>query len=219
MSQNAKFAFCDIIYFFITYFCIQNKTIHIIVSFNSNIMKRKNYICLFLALGLIFFGSCKQIEKASTITVSVPDFTVNIPVTVSALRAAGDFKNFSGSATIDISDPKFADLAKYKDMITSVKVGLATMTMTASTGTTVQSATVSATGITPDFTIGSYTIGTEYSSPELVSYSNKVFNQFIKAGNINVSVSGQTDIDETTGQMTVSLHFGNIQVKAQLINL
>ena len=189
-------------------------------------MKKKNYFCLMvLTLGLFTFGACSQIEKASTISVSVPDFTVDIPTTISslnaasALRAAGDLKDFSGSATIDMSDPKFADLEKYKSMITSVNVGTVTVTMTASTGTTVQNVAVSATDITPDFNISSYSIGTEYSSSEFVTYSNKVFNQFVKAGNINVSISGQTDIDETAGQMIVSIHFGNIQVKAQLINL
>jgi len=183
-------------------------------------MRRINYFRLVvLAIGLFAFGACSQIEKASTVSVSVPDFTVDIPVTISELRAAGDFKDFSGSSTISIDDPKFSDLAKYKNMITSVKVGTATVTMTASTGTTVQNIAFSATGVSPDFTIGSYTIGTEYSTPEFVSYTNNVFNQFIKAGNINVSISGQTDIDENTGQIIVSIHFGNIKVRAQLINL
>ena len=185
-----------------------------------NFMKKINYFRLMvLAIGLFAFGACSQIEKASTVTVSVPDFTVNIPITPSSLRAAGDFKDVSGSATISMNDANFTELAKYKNMITSVKIGTTTVTMNAATGTTVKNITVSASGISPDFIISSYTFGTEYSTPEFVSYTNKVFNQFIKAESMNISVSGQTDIDENTGQVIVSIHFGNIQVKAQLINL
>jgi len=189
-------------------------------------MKRTNYFCfVVLAMSLSIFSSCKQIDKATTISVSVPDFTVDIPATLSsvnsssALRAAGDFRDFSGSATIDLSDPNFAELAKYKDMITSVNVGTAVVTMTASTGTAAKNVVTSASGVTPDYTISSYTFGDQFSMPDFVTYTNKVFNQLIKAGSLNVSISGQTDIDDTTGQVIVSIHFGNIEVKAQILNL
>jgi len=186
---------------------------------------KTNYFCFVLALGMFVLGACKQIDKASTISVSVPDFTVDIPVTVSsvnassALRADGDFRDFSGSAIIDVNDPNFAELAKYRDMITSVSVGTASVTMNSSSGSTAKNITLSATGVTPDFTISSYTLGTDYSLPELVTYADKVFNQVVKAGSLTVSASGQTDIDAAADQVTLSIHFGGIQVKAQLVNL
>ena len=189
-------------------------------------MKSINYISLMaLAICLFTFGACSEIEKASIVTVSVPDFTVEIPAVIESpstsnalMRADDGFRTFSGSAPIDISSANFADLEKYRDMITSIAIGTASVEITAATGTMAKDIVISATGVTPNFSISSYEFGTEYSTG-LVTYATKIFNQFVKTGNITISISGKTDVDESTNKVDITIHFGDIDVKAQLITL
>ena len=172
---------------------------------------------------LFVCSSCSKLEEATTIKVPVPDFSFEIPAIVTsnpldpALRSALDLNHFSGSATLSINDDMFKDLKKNQSFITSIVIGVVNISVSSSSGGGVAENLMLSSPEVGNFTIAQYTFGDVYSSTELAAYATNLFTKFIEKGQITVSVSGDTDVED--GELIVGLYFGSIEIKAKVLDL
>ena len=178
-------------------------------------MKKINVLMIaFIALAL---SACKD---AATVKITVPDFTIDIPATVGPTRSGEGITRagapFSGSYVLSINDPQFSNLKNYKNLMSGVNIQDVTIKISR-TGTngTATNVTLSATGVSPNFTLPSYTLGQEIQgNATLINFVKGVILQ-LKNDNVTISITGETDV--AAGPLTVTIAVKGVQVLVETI--
>ncbi|MDR1699119.1 MAG: hypothetical protein LBR75_04785 [Prevotellaceae bacterium] len=186
----------------------------------------KFFVFLALSAGLLLAASCEKIEEVATVPVSVPDFTIQVPVSVEETEQGNEtgetsLNHFSGQQIFDMNDPEidFEELKPYRGMlnlITSLKIGSATVKITSETGTFVENTVISAEGV-GEYRLENYTFGDTYSDAALTAFATDLFKKFIASGQVSLGIDGYTDA-QSGNDLTVEWSFTNVTVKAKIFD-
>jgi len=183
-------------------------------------MKATKFLFLLsCVVSLFVYTSCDKIEEAATIKVPVSDFSLDIPAMVqsSGLKSTAAPNHFSGSGSLDINDENFSNLKKNQSFITSIVIGTVSIKVTSSSGTFAENITLSSPGI-GNCVVKKFDFNKNFNSPELAAFATKVFQKLKDAGAVTVSIVGDTDA-QAGENLKISLFFGNIEIKAKVVEL
>ena len=199
-------------------------------------MKTTNFFVIFaLTASSFVYTSCDKevVEENTAVNVPVPDFSIDIQTTVLApespdlqafgLRSENLLNHFSGTAILDINDNNFKNLKNNQSLIllSTLKIGEINILISSITGTgnySAENISISVPGFDSFIIEEKCPFDKIYTSPALSEFAAKIFVEFIKSGLITVSVDGYTDA-EADGDITISLYFNDIEIKANLVTL
>lgn len=184
---------------------------------------KKNILFLTLLVAVFCFSSCDKVEDATSVTVDVPDFTVNFnaPITdVAPFAKANPVYYFSGEDTIRMTDSYFEKARSYKNRISKIDADKITVKITRLDGNTQGTITnlkFTAHGITPEvFEIPSYTLGQVYDNAEFKTFVLKAMNYILNnTDGLILKVGGITDV--TSGVFKCELLVSGMTVKAKTV--
>ena len=194
-------------------------------------MKTTNFFVILALIASSFvYTSCdtkKVVEDDTAVNVPVPDFSVNIQTTVEVttpepeeveeLRSENLLNYFEGEATLDINEKDFKNLKNNKELILwhTLKIGAVNVLVDCSTGDYAENVSFSVAGV-GSLNIQKCVFGVTYTSTELSTFAAKIFVEFVKRGLITVHAEGYTDA-EAGGDITISLSFKGVEVKAKIV--
>jgi len=183
-------------------------------------MKKINVLTIaFAALAL---SACSSLKEAATVKIGVPNFNIEFPANLGVTRSGEGITRvgtpFSGSYVLSINESQFSELKNYKNLIAGVTIQDVTITITKPGGGTGTATGVilSATGVSPNFTLNTYTLGQEIQgNANLLNFAKGVILQLKNSDSITISISGETDV--ATGPLTVTIAVKGVQVLVETI--
>jgi len=183
-------------------------------------MKKINV--LMIALATLALSACSSLKDAAIVKVDVADFNINITADVGPTRSGEGITRtgnpFGGSYVLSINSSQFSNLRPYRNLMSGITIEDVAITITKSGGGsgTATNIILSATGVSPNFTLASYTLGQKIQgNAALLNFIKSTILQLKTNDNVTVSIAGETNV--TSGSLDVVIEVKGIKVLVETI--
>jgi hypothetical protein len=184
-------------------------------------MKKVLFTSILLSV-LFLFNSCDKLKELNTIRIPISSMSINLDnilIDPELRSSTAELNSFSATKTISYSsiDGLSEDANKYKSHIESITAGSGSITITSTdgVGTVVKDFVLNVAGISPDFTVADYSLGTAYTQ-NVKEYANKLVLKVLLSNSLDVKISGKTDVPSGKN-LRVKITLENVELVAKIL--